>query len=248
MGEALIVTGSSRGIGAQTARVAARAGFDVCVTYRGERDEAEAVAADVRAAGARAVLARLDVADEASVVSMFDLAEEALGPVRALVNNAGILGPRTRLEHLSAADMRRVFETNVHGAMLCAREAVRRMSTRNGGRGGAIVNVSSVVAKFGAPGEYVHYAATKGALDVLTIGLASEVAAEGIRVNAVRPGLTETQMFMDNGDRDRIARIAPTIPMRRAAQPVEIAQAIVWLLGEEASYVTGAVLDVGGGR
>lgn len=248
MGEALIVTGSSRGIGAETARVAAQAGFDVCITYRGERDEADHVARDVRATGARAVVARLDVADEASVIAMFDVAQEALGPIRALVNNAGILGPRTRFEHLSAADMRRVFETNTIGAMLCAREAVRRMSTRNGGRGGAIVNVSSVVSKFGAPGEYVHYAATKGALNVLTLGLASEVAAEGIRVNAVRPGLTETQMFMDNGDRDRIARIAPTIPMRRAAQPVEIAQAIVWLLGEEASYVTGAVLDVGGGR
>ncbi len=248
MGKPLIITGSSQGIGAATARLAAKAGYDVCVTYRGSREKAEEVASDVREAGRRAHIHQVDVSNPKEVEALFNACDEQLGVPVGLVNNAGILGPSTVLGDLEPEQLRAVFETNVFGAFYCAREAVTRMSPHNGGRGGAIVNLSSVVAKFGAPNEYVHYAATKGAIDVMTKGLATEVAPLGIRVNSVRPGLTDTEMFVINGDSQRIARIAPSIPMQRAGQPQEIAAAILWLLSDEASYVTGAILDVGGGR
>lgn len=244
----LIVTGSSRGIGAAIAQLASKAGYNVCVTCQGDIERAERIADTVRSSGASALVRQLDVADPGAVAALFDDAVQRLGPITGLVNNAGILGPSTPFEALNFTDLKRVFETNVYGYFNCAQQAVRHMSTRHGGGGGAIVNISSVVAKFGAPGEYVHYAATKGAVEVMTRGLATEVADQGIRVNAVRPGLTETTMFIVNGDSDRIDRIAPTIPMKRAGQPDEIAQAVLWLLSDKASYVTGATLDVGGGR
>lgn len=248
MARSLVITGASRGIGAATARKAGAAGYAVCIAYRSDAERAEKVVAEIEDAGGRALAIECDVGDAAAVSRLFEKAENAHGPLAALVNNAGILGPCTPLKNLEPEDLRRVFETNVFGAFACAREAVARMGKSSGGAGGAIVNVSSVVSKFGAPGEYVHYASSKGALNVMTIGLATEVADEGIRVNAVRPGLTDTEMFIINGDAERIARVAPTIPMKRAGQPDEIAAAILWLLSEEASYVTGAILDVGGGR
>ena len=188
------------------------------------------------------------MADPDTATRVFDDARDQLGPIRALVNNAGILGPCTSFADLDHDDLRLVFETNVFGYFVYAREAVRRMASDRDGEGGVIVNVSSVVTKFGAPFEYVHYASSKGAIEVMTRGLATEVADKGIRVNAVRPGLTDTTMFVTNGDTDRIKRVAPQIPMKRAAQPEEIAEAVIWLLSDAASYVTGAILDVGGGR
>jgi NAD(P)-dependent dehydrogenase (short-subunit alcohol dehydrogenase family) len=243
----LIVTGASRGIGAATARLAAKSGWDVCVNYRSVRDSAEAVADDVRALGRKAIAVQADVASEPDVVRLFQAAD-ALGPLSALVNNAGILEQQTRVESLDAARIGRVFATNVTGAFICAREAVRRMSTRHGGRGGAIVNVSSRAAVLGAPGEYVDYAASKAALDALTIGLAKEVAGEGIRVNGVRGGIIETGIHASGGEPGRPARLGPQQPMRRAGTAEEVARAIVWLLSDESSYSTGTFIDVAGGR
>ena len=248
MSGVLIVTGSSQGIGAATARLAARHGYDVCVTALSEMDRAEEVAADIRAVGRNSCVVQVDVGDPAKVTAMFATAEAELGQITGLVNNAGILGPRSRQDDLDFEDLQRVFMTNAIGTFNCSKQAVPRLSTARGGKGGGIVNISSVLAKFGAPGEYVHYAATKGAIEALTIGLASEVAGEGIRVNAVRPGLTDTEIFVRIGDENRIARVAPSIPMKRAAQPEEIAEAVIWLLSDKSSYVTGAILDVGGGR
>jgi len=244
----LVITGAGRGIGAATARLAAERGYAVCVNYRARRDAAEAVAAGIERAGGRAVAIGADVAREADVVRLFDEAVEKLGPLAGLVNNAGILEHHMRVEDMSAGRLERVFATNVVGAFLCAREAVRRMSTRRGGRGGAIVNVSSVAATLGSPDEYVDYAASKGAIDTMTVGLAREVAREGIRVNAVRPGVIRTDIHASGGEPARVERVKAAVPMKRGGEPEEVARAILWLLSDEASYATGAILDISGGR
>jgi len=243
-----VVTGGGRGIGAASARALARAGFDVCVNYLADREAAERVAADVRAAGRRAATVQGDMAVEADVVRLFAEADRQLGTLDALVNNAGIVGRGTRVADIRADALARVMAVNVTGSFLAAREAVRRMSTRLGGKGGAIVNLSSAAARLGSPGEFVHYAASKGAIDTFTVGLAREVAEEGIRVNAVRPGMIDTEIHASAGLGDRLARIAPTVPMRRIGTADEVADAIVWLVSERASYVTGALVDVTGGR
>jgi len=248
MSDVLIVTGGSRGIGAATARLAAERGYAVCVNYRAQREAAERLAAEIGAAGGRAIAVGADVASEADVVRLFAEVDAALGAVTALVNNAGILERQTRVDAIDAARIDRVFATNVRGAFLCAREAVRRMSTAHGGAGGAIVNVSSRAAQLGAPGEYVDYAASKAAVEAMTVGLAREVAAEGIRVNGVRPGIIYTEIHGDGGEPGRVDRLAPTLPMKRGGEAVEVARAILWLLSEEASYSTGSFIDVSGGR
>ena len=244
----LLVTGGSRGIGAAVVRLAAGAGYPVAFTYVQDAAAAESLATDIGAGGGRAFAVRADVAVEDDIVRAFDAAEAELGPLAGLVNNAGITGPLRRVEAGDAAMLERVFAGNVIGTLLGAREAVRRMSTAHGGAGGAIVNVSSVAARLGGPGDYVHYAASKGAVDSLTVGLAREVASEGIRVNAVSPGLIETEIHAATGDPGRLARMVPGVPMRRAGTAEEVAQTILWLLSPAASYVTGANLDVSGGR
>jgi len=244
----LVITGASRGIGAATARLAAERGHDVCVNFRADKAAADAVVAEVRVFGRRAIAVQADVAKEPDVVRLFETVDAALGPVSALVINAGILERQSRVEHIDAARISRVFATNVTGAFVCAREAVRRMSTRNGGRGGAIVNVSSRAAVLGAPGEYVDYAASKAALDALTVGLSKEVAAEGIRVNGVRAGIIDTGIHASGGEPGRVARLGPQQPMGRGGHAIEVARAILWLLSDEASYTTGTFIDVAGGR
>ena len=244
----LVITGASRGIGAATARLAAGRGHDVCVNFRADKAAADAVVAEVRAFGRRAIAVQADVANEPDVVRLFETVDTALGPVAALVINAGILERQSRVEHIDAARISRVFATNVTGAFVCAREAVRRMSTRNGGRGGAIVNVSSRAAVLGAPGEYVDYAASKAALDTLTVGLSREVAGEGIRVNGVRAGIIDTGIHASGGEPGRVARLGPQQPMGRGGHAIEVARAILWLLSDEASYTTGTFIDVAGGR
>ncbi len=248
MSGVIIVTGASRGIGAATAALAAARGYRVCVNYRSNRAAADAVVAGIERDGGRAVAVEADVASEPDVARLFETVDRTLGTPSALVNNAGVLERQCRVDELDAPRLARIFAVNVAGAFLCAREAVRRMSTARGGRGGAIVNVSSRAAVLGSPNEYVDYAASKAAVDTLTIGLAKEVAGEGIRVNGVRPGLVHTGIHASGGEPGRIDRIAPTIPMRRGGQPSEIAHAILWLLSDEASYTTGAILDVGGGK
>src|SRR2546430_1856250 len=244
----VVITGASRGIGAATARLAAQRGHDVCVNFRADESAADALVADVHAAGRRAIAVQADVASEPDVVRLFETVDATLGVVAGLVNNAGILERQTRVEHMDAARVGRLFATNVTGAFVCAREAVRRMSTRHGGRGGAIVNVSSRAAQLGAPGEYVDYAASKAALDAMTIGLAREVAGEGIRVNGIRAGIIYTDIHADGGEPGRVDRLGPTLPMRRGGHAIEVARAIVWLLSDEASYSTGTFIDVAGGR
>ena len=244
----VLVTGGSRGIGAATARLAAERGCAVCVNYRTNADAAAEVVAGIEASGGAALAVRADVASEPDVVRLFETVDARLGPVTSLVNNAGILEGQTRVEHIDAARIDRVFATNVRGAFLCAREAVRRMSTAHGGRGGAIVNVSSRAAQLGAPGEYVDYAASKAALDALTVGLAREVAGEGIRVNGVRAGIIYTTIHADGGEPGRVDRLGPTLPMKRGGDAIEVARAILWLLSDEASYSTGTFIDVAGGR
>lgn len=248
MKRVMIVTGGGRGIGAATASLAAGRGYSVCVNYRQNRDAAEALVRDIRDSGGEAIAVPADVASESEVVRLFQEVDAQLGSVTALVNNAGILERQMRVEEMDSGRLTRILTTNVTGSFLCAREAVRRMSTRNGGRGGAIVNVSSAASRLGSAGEYVDYAASKGAIDTLTIGLSREVAAEGIRVNAVRPAFIHTDIHAAGGEPDRIERLRSSIPLQRGGQPEEVAQAILWLLSDEASYVTGAFIDLAGGR
>jgi len=244
----LLVTGGGRGIGAATVRLAASRGYDVCVNYRNNEDAAARVVADVEQAGRRAIAVAADVSVEADVVRMFVDCDRRLGKVTALVNNAAILETQMRLDAMDAARLTRVLGTNVIGPFLCAREAVRRMSTKHGGRGGAIVNVSSGASRLGSPNEYIDYAASKGALDTMTTGLAKEVAEEGIRVNAVRAGHIYTELHKSGGEPDRVERVKHLVAMKRGGQPEEIARAILWLLSDEASFTTGAFLDVAGGN
>lgn len=244
----LLVTGGSRGIGAATARLAAARGYAVGINYVRNRPAAEALVREIRDAGGEAVAIAADVGVERDVVCMFEQVDAELGPISALVNNTGVLERQMRVEEMDAARLARIFTTNVIGAFLCAREAVRRMSTRRGGAGGAIVNVSSIAARLGAPDEYVDYAASKGAVDTLTVGLAKEVAGDGIRVNGVRPGVIYTDIHASGGEPDRVERVRAGVPMRRGGQAEEVAHAILWLLSDEASYTTGAILDVTGGR
>ena len=244
----VVITGASRGIGAATARLAAQRGHDVCVNFRANEAAADAVVAEVRAAGCRAIAVQADVASEPDVVRLFDTADKTLGTLAGLVNNAGILERQARVEHIDAARLSRVLATNVTGAFLCAREAVRRMSARHGGRGGAIVNISSRAAVLGAPGEYVDYAASKAALDALTVGLSREVAGEGIRVTGVRAGIIDTEIHASGGEPGRVARLGPQQPMGRGGHAIEVARAILWLLSDEASYTTGSFIEVAGGR
>lgn len=244
----MIVTGASRGIGAATARLAAARGYAVAVNYLRNESAASEVVEAITAAGGTAVSVAGDVGRESDVAALFERVDEALGPVSVLVNNAGILERQMRVEEMDAGRLERVFATNVYGSFLCAREAVRRMSTRRGGRGGTIVNVSSAAARLGSPNEYVDYAAAKGAIDSFTLGLAKEVAGEGIRVNAVRPGVIYTDIHADGGEPDRVERVRTAVPMQRGGEVDEVARAILWLASHEASYVTGSLLDVAGGR
>jgi NAD(P)-dependent dehydrogenase (short-subunit alcohol dehydrogenase family) len=241
----LVVTGGGRGIGAETARLAAERGYAVAVNYRDNRQAAEALVGTLKN---NAIAVQADVASEADVVRLFETVDRALGRVTALVNNAGIVDRGTRVADMTAARITRMFAINVTGSFLCAREAVKRMSTRLGGAGGAIVNVSSVAARLGGAGEYVDYAASKGAIDTFTVGLAKELGPEGIRVNAVRPGVIRTEIHAASGDPARVERIGATAPLQRPGEAEEVARAILWLLSDEASYTTGALVDVSGGR
>ena len=244
----VIVTGGSRGIGAATARLAATRGYAVCVNYRSDAAAAESVVAELVRAGGRALAVQADVAIEADVDRLFKTCDAHLGRLSALVNNAGILETQMRVEEMDAGRLQRVLAVNVTGAFLCARAAVKRMSTKHGGTGGAIVNLSSRAALLGAAGEYVDYAASKAAVDTLTIGLAKEVAMEGIRVNAVRPGVIKTAIHASGGEPGRVDRVKASVPMQRGGEADEVAKAILWLLSDEASYTTGAFIDVSGGR
>ncbi|MDT3735787.1 MAG: SDR family oxidoreductase [Denitratisoma sp.] len=248
MDRIILITGGSRGIGAATARLAAAEGYAVCIAYLRNSQAAEAVVREIAQDGGKAIAVSADVSAEADVVRLFERVDAELGRVTALVNNAGILEKHMRVDEMDAARLSRVLAANVTGSFICAREAVKRMSTRHGGSGGAIVNLSSVASTLGSPNEYVDYAASKGAIDTFTVGLAKEVAAEGIRVNAVRPGVIYTDIHADGGEPGRVDRVKSAVPMLRGGQPEEVAKAILWLLSDEASYSTGAILDVAGGR
>jgi NAD(P)-dependent dehydrogenase (short-subunit alcohol dehydrogenase family) len=248
MSTSILITGASRGIGAACALLAARRGWRVCLNYHSDHAAAADVVRAIEEAGGEAFAVQADVACEEDVLRLFAEAEARFGTIGALVNNAGILARQMRVEQMDAARIERIFATNVTGSFLCAREAVRRMSTRHGGSGGAIVNVSSRAAVLGSSGEYVDYAASKAALDVLTIGLAKEVAGEGIRVNGVRPGLIDTAMHASGGEPGRVERLKASVPMGRGGQAEEVARAVLWLVSDEASYTTGSFIDVSGGR
>ncbi len=244
----VLITGGSRGIGAATAVLCAQRGYAVAVNYSSNEDAAQQVVQQILGMGGRCVAVQADVAVEAEVMAMFDEVHATLGQLTALVNNAGVVDFAARVDEMSVARLKRMFEINVLGSFLCAREAVRRMSTRHGGAGGSIVNVSSIAARLGGAGQYVDYAASKGAIDTFTLGLAREVATEGIRVNAVRPGIIETEIHASGGQPDRARQMAPQVPLQRAGTALEVARAVVWLLSEESSYSTGSLLDVAGGR
>ena len=244
----VLVTGGSRGIGAETCRLAAQRGYRVAVNYRSDAQAARQVVSTIETAGGEAFAIRADIGDENEVMAMFAAVDERFGRLNALVNNAGVVDRKSRVDEMSADRLQRMMRVNVIGSILCAREAVRRMSTLHGGMGGSIVNVSSVAAVLGSPAEYVDYAAAKGAIDTFTTGLAREVATEGIRVNAVRPGIIDTEIHASGGQPDRIERVRGMVPMRREGKAGEVAGAILWLLSDEASYTTGALLDIGGGR
>ena len=244
----LVITGGGRGIGAATARLAATRGYSVCVNFLRDRTSADRVVQDIRDEGGTAIAVPGDVAVEKDVVHLFGSCDRSLGPLTALVNNAGIVTQASRVEAMEFDRLQRMFSTNVVGAFLCAREAIRRMSTKHGGKGGAIVNISSGAARLGSPGEWVDYAASKGAIDTMTIGLSKELADEGIRVNCVRPGFVNTEIHANAGEPNRIERLRAGIPMKRGGEPEEVARAVLWLLSDEASYSTGAILDVTGGR
>lgn len=248
MNKTILVTGGSRGIGAATALLAARKGYNVCVNYNRDKTSAEKIANEILESGLRAITVQADISSEKDVLRMFETTINEFGYIDALVNNAGILEKQMRLDEMSAERFERVFSINITGYFLCAREAVRMMSTKHGGRGGAIVNVSSIAAKAGSPGEYIDYAATKGAVDTMTTGLAREVAEEGIRVNCVRPGFIYTDIHISGGEPDRVNRIKDFIPMKRGGHPEEVAGAILWLLSDEASFTTGTFIDVAGGK
>ncbi len=248
MEKVLLVTGGSRGIGAACALLAAREGYAVAVNYTANADAAHEVVARIRAEGGRALAVQADVADESQVLAMFARIDAEYGRLTALVNNAGVVDVKARVDEMSMARWRRMFDINVLGTLLCSREAVRRMSTRHGGAGGAIVNLSSAAARLGSPAEYVDYAASKGAVDAFTLGLAKEVAGEGIRVNAVRPGLIDTEIHASGGRPDRVKELAHQVPMGRGGSAEEVARAVLWLLSPQASYTTMSLLDVSGGR
>jgi NAD(P)-dependent dehydrogenase (short-subunit alcohol dehydrogenase family) len=248
MSHVMIVTGGSRGIGAATARLAAERGYAVCVNYRRDADAAATVVTDIEQAGGRALAVAGDMSSEQDVLNLFQTADAELGRLELLVNNAGIIDIQSRVEDYTLERLQRLFAVNITGAFLCVREAVRRMSTSRGGAGGAIVNVSSVAARLGGPNEYVDYAASKGAMDTMTIGLAREVAADGIRVNAVRPGLIYTDIHASGGEPGRVDRLKDGVPMKRGGSAQEVARVILWLASDEASYTTGALVDCSGGR